>query len=191
MHVDNRRDGDYSVPVKAELDLDAAIRKVPDFPKPGVLFYDITGLLMRPDAFGACIDRFEGLYGERRFDAIAAVEARGFLFAAPFAVRRGLPLILVRKRGKLPGTTIGKRFALEYGTDEIEVHVEDVKRGCRVLLMDDLIATGGTLRAAVDLLREAGAEVRDIGCVIGLPFLRYAERFPDVAVRTLIEYDAE
>ena len=171
--------------------LDDVIRKVPGFPKPGVLFYDITGILMHPEAFSYCIDRMVELYADSDIDAVAAIEARGFLFAAPFAERVGKPLILVRKKGKLPGETITKSFELEYGTDEIQIHRRDVGRDDNVLLVDDLIATGGTIRAAAEMIAEAGGRVRDIFAVIGLPFLDYQEDLADYRVTTLIEYHAE
>jgi len=173
----------------ADFDLDSAIRKVQGFPRPEILFYDVTGILVNPAAFRYCIDSIARLTSGIEFDAVAAIEARGFVFAAPVAERRGVPLILVRKKGKLPGKTLSRRFQLEYGEDEIQVHVEDVKRGSRILVIDDLIATGGTLRAAVDLLREAGGVVTDLCCVIGLPFLKYADLFRDVTVRTLVNYN--
>lgn len=174
-----------------EFDLDSAIRKVPDFPKPDILFYDITSILMNPPAFEYCIEKMVASTEGASFDAVAAVEARGFVFAAPVALRFGLPLILLRKRGKLPGETLSRRFLLEYGEDEIFVHKSDVKRGSRVLLIDDLVATGGTLRAAADLFSDAGAAVTRICCVIGLPFLHYDRLFPEIPVTTLIEYQGE
>ncbi len=172
-------------------DLDSAIRKVPDFPRPGILFYDITGILMKPDAYRFCIDSMAELYRDLRIDAVAAIEARGFLFAAPFAERLGIPLILVRKKGKLPGKKLRKRFTLEYGEDEIEIHEADIGAKKRILLVDDLVATGGTLRAAADLFKEAGATVVSVFCVVGLPFLRYDGVLGDYRVETLITYDSE
>lgn len=174
-----------------EFDLDSAIRKVPDFPKPGIVFYDITSVLMNPPAFEHCIEKMVGTFDRRKIDAVAAVEARGFIFAAPVALRFGVPLILLRKRGKLPGETLSRRFVLEYGEDEIFVHKSDVKPGARILLIDDLVATGGTLRAAADLLSGAGATVAGISCVIGLPSLHYQRLFPDIPVTTLIDYEGE
>jgi adenine phosphoribosyltransferase len=174
-----------------EYDLDRAIRKVPDFPKPGILFYDITGILQTPEAFAYCIDKTEELYANSGVNAVAAIEARGFIFAGPLAYRMGVPLILLRKGGKLPGETREKRFTLEYGEDVMEVHVSDVPSGANVLLMDDLVATGGTLKAAAELLKECGAEVRDIFCVIGLPFLDYSGILSDYRVTTLIDYHGE
>ncbi len=171
--------------------LDQAIRKVPDFPKPGILFYDITGILQTPAAFNYCIDAMVEQYTDKKIDAVAAVEARGFLFSSPFADRLKVPQILVRKAGKLPGETKEKRFALEYGEDVIQIHTQDVHQGSNVLLIDDLIATGGTLKAAAELIHEIGGKVEDIFCVIGLPFLNYEEKLADYQVTTLINYDAE
>ena len=173
------------------VNLDDYIRKIPDFPTKGVLFYDITGILSAPEAFGYCIDTMAELYRDRGIDAVAAIEARGFLFAAPFAVRMGIPLILIRKKGKLPGETRSKKFQLEYAEAEIEIHPHDVKRGNRVLLTDDLIATGGTLRAARELLIEAGALIPEIFGVVGLPFLHYERNLTGIPVHTLVEYHGE
>jgi adenine phosphoribosyltransferase len=131
------------------------------------------------------------IYRGKHVDAVAAIEARGFVFAAPFAVKMGIPLILVRKKGKLPGVTLGKSYALEYGTAAIEVHRADVPVDKNVLLLDDLIATGGTLHASIHLLREAGAKVTDVFGVVGLPALHYEKTLPDVTVTTLITYDSE
>ena len=171
--------------------LDDAIRKIPDFPKPGILFYDITGILVNPEAFRFCIDRMVEIYKDRKIDAIAAIESRGFIFAAPFAERMGIPLILIRKKGKLPGKTWACKYALEYGTAEIEVHQTDVKSGERILVMDDLIATGGTLNAAKNVLEQGGAEVAGFFGVVGLPFLNYQKVLGDADVTTLIEYQGE
>ena len=171
--------------------LDDAIRKVPDFPKKGILFYDITSILMNPSAFGYCVDAMVKLYKGKTIAAVAAVESRGFLFAAPFAERMGLPLILVRKKGKLPGRTLAKSYALEYGQAEIEMHADDIPENGRILIVDDLVATGGTLRAAADLLEEARAVPIGVFCVIGLPFLHYDETLRGLPIDTLIEYFGE
>ncbi len=171
--------------------IDAAIRKVPDFPKPGVLFYDMTSLLTAPDAFSYAIDKMAEHYAQTSLDAVAAVEARGFLLAAPFAYRRRIPLILIRKAGKLPGETLTREFELEYGTDKIEVHREDVSRDGRVLVVDDLIATGGTLEAACELLEEAGAKVAELFAVVGLPFLDYDTPLSGRTITVLQTYASE
>jgi adenine phosphoribosyltransferase len=171
--------------------LDDYIRKVPDFPKKGVLFYDITSVLAQPAAFTYCIDSMAGINGEKKIDAVAAIEARGFLFAAPFAVRMKIPLILIRKKGKLPGRTMTKKYSLEYAEAEIEIHPDDVPAGGRILLMDDLIATGGTLHAARELITSCGARVPEIFGVVGLPFLNYEKILAPTPVRTLINYHGE
>jgi adenine phosphoribosyltransferase len=173
------------------LNLDDYIRKVPDFPKKGILFYDITSILASPKAFQYCIDRMVEIYQGKQIDAIAAIEARGFLFAAPFAIRMGVPLIPIRKKGKLPGITLSKKYDLEYAQAEIEVHRADVPDGKRILLTDDLIATGGTLNAARSLLEAGGSQVPEIFGVVGLPFLNYRQKLDPLPVTTLINYDSE
>jgi adenine phosphoribosyltransferase len=177
--------------MQGTLNLDDYIRKVPDFPRKGVLFYDITSILMEPRAFTYCIESMAEIYQGRRIDAIAAIEARGFVFAAPFAVRMGIPLFLIRKKGKLPGRTLSKKYSLEYAEAEIEIHCDDVPTGRNVLLMDDLIATGGTLNAARELITACGAVVPEIFGVVGLPFMRYEKALAPTPITTLITYDSE
>jgi adenine phosphoribosyltransferase len=172
-------------------DLDRAIRKIPDFPKPGILFYDITGILMNPEVFRSCIEEMTLRAAALKAEAVAAVEARGFLFAAPVAERLGVPLILVRKKGKLPGAVFAKSFALEYGQDTIEIHRADLETPRAVLLIDDLVATGGTLKAAADILREAGSRPVGVLAAVGLPFLRYDRVLQGLSVQTLIDYHGE
>jgi adenine phosphoribosyltransferase len=174
-----------------QLNLDDYVRKVPDFPKKGVLFYDITSILTAPRAFRYCVERMCEIYADKRIDAAAAVEARGFLFAAPFALAMRIPLILIRKKGKLPGKKLTRTYELEYGASEIEIHAEDVGAGQRIILVDDLIATGGTLLAAKELLEESGALVPEIFGVMGLPFLHYERALSPTPVTTLIEYHHE
>jgi adenine phosphoribosyltransferase len=173
------------------LNLDDFIGKIPDFPKKGVLFYDITSILASPAAFSYCIDRMVEMYQDKKIDAVAAIEARGFLFAAPYAFRSKIPLILIRKKGKLPGETMTKKYSLEYAEAEIEIHPHDVPRGGRVLLTDDLIATGGTLNAARELITACGAEIPEIFGVVGLPFLNYEKNLAPTPVETLIQYHSE
>ena len=172
-------------------DLDKAIRKIPDFPKPGILFYDITSILMNPGAFRYCIERISRFGRELKAEAVAGVEARGFVFAAPVAEKLGLPLILVRKQGKLPGEVFRRSFALDYGEDCIEIHKADLEVPRSVLLVDDLVATGGTLRAAADIFAETGSRVAGIAAVVGLPFLDYARVLSGIPMRTLIDYHGE
>jgi len=173
------------------LNLDDFIGKIPDFPKPGILYYDITGILTSPKAFNYCIDCMADIYRDKGINAVAAVEARGFLFAAPFAIQMGIPLILIRKKGKLPGKTISKKYTLEYSEAEIELHPHDVPRSGRILLLDDLIATGGTLNAAKELITSCGAEIPEIFGIVGLPFLNYEKILDPTPVRTLINYHSE
>ena len=171
--------------------LDKVVGRVPDFPKKGVLFYDITGILRHPDAFSYCIDRMVEIYKDKKIDAVAGIESRGFIFAAPFAQRMGIPLILIRKKGKLPGKTYTCKYSLEYATAEIEVHTADVTAGQNILLVDDLVATGGTLSAAKKLVEQGGASVTDVFGVIGLPFLNYDKVLENVQVTTLVNYNSE
>ncbi|MDR2313396.1 MAG: adenine phosphoribosyltransferase [Spirochaetaceae bacterium] len=173
------------------LNLDAYIRKIPDFPKKGILYYDITSVLTAPEAFSYCVEAMVDLYEGKNIDAVAAIEARGFVFAAPFAVRMGIPLLLIRKKGKLPGITLSKKYDLEYAQAEIEIHREDVPANKRVLLLDDLIATGGTLNAARGLLQAGGAEVPEIFGVVGLPFLNYEKILAPTPINTLIQYHGQ
>lgn len=175
----------------AHYDLDSVIRKVPNFPKEGVLYYDITGILAVPEAFQYCIDRMHQLCEHRKIDAIAAVEARGFIFAAPLAQRLGLPLILVRKMGKLPNKVFTKSFELEYGCDVVCVQEVDIQKDSRVLFVDDLIATGGTLKAAASMFEEHGAKVEGFMGVIGLPFLNYDKALAPYPVEVLQLYHGE
>lgn len=172
-------------------DLDKSIRRVPDFPKPGILFYDITSIIVNPEAFKFCIEQMLEKYANSKFDAVAAVESRGFVFAAPFAEKLGIPLILVRKKGKLPCDTYQCSYALEYGTATLEVHKSDVKKGQKILVVDDLIATGGTLAAAKNVLEQGGAIVTDYFGVIGLPSLNYEKVLSPCKITTLINYDGE
>lgn len=174
-----------------DFNLDSSIRRVLNFPKSGITFYDITSIIAEPQAFRHCIDGLKSHVAELGADTLAGVEARGFVFAAPLAVELGLPLLLLRKKGKLPGKVFSRKYSLEYGQDEICVHQADVVPDSKVLIIDDLIATGGTLRAAADMLTEAGAQVAGFSAVVGLPFLGYPELLQPYVVKTLIEYQGE
>jgi adenine phosphoribosyltransferase len=151
-------------------DLAALIRTIPDFPRPGIQFRDITTLLLSPAGLAATVERLAAL-AIGPVDLVAGIEARGFLFAAALAVPLGAGVLLIRKDGKLPGATIAVDYALEYGEDRIAMHADACAPGARVLLVDDLIATGGTARAAVRLLRQAGATVEQAAFVVDLPDL--------------------
>lgn len=170
-------------------DLAALIRTVPDYPHAGIQFRDITTLLLDGPGFAATIDRLAAAAGAD-FDLIAGIEARGFVFGAALAARIGKGLILIRKKNKLPGAVIGVNYALEYGEDRVEIHADAVPAGARVLVIDDLIATGGTALAAVLLLRSAGATVTAAAFVIDLPDLGGAARLrsADVAVTILVAF---
>jgi len=172
-------------------DLTALIRTIPDFPKPGIQFRDITTLLLDGPGFAASVARLAAAAGD--VDLIAGIEARGFVFASAVAAHLGKGLLLIRKTGKLPGATIGVDYALEYGTDRVEMHADACVPGQKVLLVDDLIATGGTALAAVRLLREAGAEVIGAAFVIDLPDLGGADllRAEGVAVTTLVSFEGD
>lgn len=171
--------------------LDKAIRRIPDFPKPGILFYDITSILTNPEAFKYCLEQMYEIYKDSGINAIAAVESRGFIFAGSLAEKMGLPLILIRKKGKLPGDTYSCSYALEYGTATIEAHKTDIKAGQKYLVVDDLIATGGTLAATKNLIEQGGGEVTDFFGVIGLPDLNYQKVLAPCKVTTLINYKGE
>ena len=158
------------------MDLAKYIRDVPDFPKPGILFKDITPLLGDHAAFGAAIDRFAERYSDERIDVIASIEARGFLLAAPLAARLGKPLVPMRKPGKLPWDTLSITYSLEYGEDSIEMHADAIVPGQRALIVDDVLATGGTVSAAVRLAERAGAEIAGLAFLIELEDLRGRDR---------------
>jgi adenine phosphoribosyltransferase len=171
-------------------DIRARIRTIPDFPQPGIMFRDITTLLLDAEGLALTIDRMaQGVEGP--VDLVAGIEARGFLFASALAIKLGAGVLLIRKDGKLPGATIAEDYALEYGTDRIAIHADALAPGARVLLVDDLIATGGTARAAVRLLHKAGAEVVQAGFVVDLPELGGADalRGDGIAVNALVAFD--
>ncbi|MBB6348604.1 adenine phosphoribosyltransferase [Nonomuraea muscovyensis] len=159
------------------------IRDVPDYPKPGVLFKDISPLLADHEVFAAVVD---ALAGSEPVDKIVGIEARGFILAAPVAYRAGAGFVPVRKKGKLPSETLEESYDLEYGSATIEVHRDAFTKGDRVLIVDDVLATGGTAEAAVELVRRAGAEVVGLGILMELAFLKGRERLPGVDVRSLV-----
>lgn len=171
------------------MDLKPHIRTVPDFPKPGILFYDISTLLAHPAAWRACVDQLAAAVRPHAPDMLIGIESRGFLVTAPLALELGCGFAMVRKAGKLPGATQPHTYDLEYGSDTIEVQDDIIPPGSRVVVMDDLLATGGTLAAAIALSREIGAEVVAAACIIELNFLEGRKRI-DVPFSSILSYDS-
>ncbi|MBN1421961.1 MAG: adenine phosphoribosyltransferase [Planctomycetes bacterium] len=172
-------------------DLKRLIRRIPDFPKPGIVFRDITPLLGDPDGFRATIHALEEAVRDLSPEVIAAPEARGFLFAAPLAIRLGLGLVPIRKPKKLPWETVSVTYDLEYGTDTVAVHRDAIGRGQRVLLVDDLLATGGTIAACAQLVEKLGGVVAGFAFVVELAFLRGREKLAERKAVSLVSYATE
>jgi len=172
-----------------QLNLADYIRAIPDFPKPGILFRDITPLLASPEAFQAAIDQLAARYRDRKIDVVAAAEARGFIFAAPLALELAAGFVPVRKPGKLPFETHAFHYELEYGTDTLEVHRDGIRPGQNVLLVDDLLATGGTIDACCRLVERTGANVVGCAFLVELTALGGAARIAPHEVFSLIRYD--
>jgi adenine phosphoribosyltransferase len=175
------------------MDLKRLIRTVPDYPKPGVMFRDITTLLKDPAGFRATIDALARRYDGRRIAKVAGIESRGFIVGAALAARLGAGFVALRKRGKLPAATVGHEYELEYGVDRIEMHVDAIAADERILLADDLIATGGTAAAAIRLIEGAGARVVECCFVIDLPDLGGRRRLEGLghAVFALVEFEGD
>jgi adenine phosphoribosyltransferase len=171
------------------MDLEQIIRNIPDFPKPGILFRDITPVTEDPRAYAYAIDALAGLVADVRCDGIAAIESRGFVFGGPLALRLGCGLVLVRKAGKLPRTTRAERYALEYGEATLEIHADSVRPGERVLIVDDLLATGGTAAATGRLVRQGGAEVAGYLFLVELADLEGRRHLADAPVFSLVRYE--
>jgi len=171
------------------MNLKEHIRGIPDFPIEGILFYDIATLLRNPGAMKHCLDSLEEQIRQWMPNVIAGIESRGFLFAVPLAQRLGLPMMMIRKQGKLPGPTHALTYDLEYGTDTIEIQTDALREGQRVVILDDLLATGGTLAASVKLCTSVGAEVVGCGVVIDLTFLNGRDAV-DAPVHALVAYDS-
>ena len=171
------------------IDLKQYIRDIPDFPKPGILFRDITPLLTAPEAFREATQRFHDHYRDVRVDAVVAAEARGFIFAAPLALSLNAGFVPVRKPGKLPFDTHAFHYELEYGTDTLEMHIDGVHNGQHVLVVDDLLATGGTVEACCQLLEKSGANIVGCAFVIELVGLGGRQRIAPHETFSLIQYD--
>jgi adenine phosphoribosyltransferase len=165
------------------------IREVPDFPKPGILFYDLTTLLKDPAGFHSLVDELCGHYEGKPVDAVVGIEARGFILAPALAYRLNAGFVPVRKPKKLPGKTVAVTYQLEYGTDTLEIHEGAIQPGQRVLISDDLLATGGTAAATVELVRKLGGEVVGASFAVELAFLNGRKRLPGIDVFSMIQYD--
>lgn len=170
------------------MDIKDHIRSIPDFPKPGIMFYDISTLLAHEDAWQVAMGRMTRMIRPHHPDILAGIESRGFLVAAPLALKLGCGFVMVRKKGKLPGPTIPYEYDLEYGSDTIEIQEDAVQPGQRVVILDDLLATGGTLAASIELFRSVGAEVTGAACMIELSFLNGRGKL-DVPFDALVSYD--
>jgi adenine phosphoribosyltransferase len=169
-------------------DLRARIREIPDFPKPGILFYDITTLLRDPDAFKEAIDLMVEPYADERIDVVVGMESRGFIFSAPMAYRLGAGLVPVRKLGKLPAETISVEYALEYGSNTLEIHRDAIQPGQRVLIVDDLLATGGTVKGTIELAERLKGEVVGLAFLVELDFLKGRDRLEGRRIVSVIHY---
>jgi adenine phosphoribosyltransferase len=165
------------------------IRGIPDFPKPGIFFYDVSTLLAHPDAWQVAMGRMARKVRDFHPDVLAGVESRGFLVAAPLALKLGCGFVMLRKKGKLPGKTIRHEYALEYGTDTIEIQEDAIQPGQRVVILDDLLATGGTMVAGINLLRKVGGNVTGAASIIELEFLKGRDKL-DVPFQSLVSYDS-
>ena len=171
------------------MDLASTIRGVPDFPIEGILFYDITTLLKNPAALKASIDRLTQNYEEQRIDLIVGMESRGFIFGVPLAYQLGVGFAPVRKPGKLPASSIAESYELEYGSNTLEIHTDAIEKGQRVLVVDDLLATGGTAKATCNLVEKLGGTVAGLAFVIELTFLNGRDKLKGYEIFSLLKYD--
>jgi len=169
-------------------DLKKAIRDIPDFPKKGIVFKDITPLLQNPALFKKAVDELCEHFKDKNIDAVVSIESRGFILGAVMAYKLGASFIPVRKKGKLPHQTYSASYELEYGQDSLEIHQDAISKEARVLIIDDLLATGGTLGAVIDLVKKTGARIIGIGFLIELTFLKGREKNKDWDIFTLIKY---
>lgn len=164
------------------------LRDIPDFPRKGIVFKDITPLLQNPKAFSAAVDAVVGHFSKERIDCVCAIESRGFLFGAPIALKIGVPFAPLRKKGKLPAKTLSVAYALEYGEDAIEIHADAFAKGARVLIVDDLLATGGSMSAACALVKKLGGQIAGCAFVVELTFLKGRERLKDYEIFSIVDY---
>ncbi|MFZ4761964.1 MAG: adenine phosphoribosyltransferase [Alphaproteobacteria bacterium] len=164
------------------------IRHVADFPKPGILFYDISTLLAHAEAWKEAMRQMEAIIAPYQPDILVGIESRGFLVAAPLALMLGKGFVMIRKKGKLPGQVLGYNYNLEYGTDRVEIQADAITKGAKIVVVDDLLATGGTMQAGINLLRQAGGDVKAAAFLIELGFLAGRNKM-DVPVTSLLKYD--
>ena len=169
------------------MNLKEHIRGIPDFPIPGILFYDISTLIGNPQAWSYALDELEKIVSEWKPDVLAGIESRGFLLSAALSDRMGIPMTMIRKKGKLPGEVISHEYDLEYGTDTIEIQSDAIKPGQRVVILDDLLATGGTLIASGDLLNRVGADIIGCAVIVELDFLKGKEKL-SFSLKSLVSY---
>jgi adenine phosphoribosyltransferase len=173
------------------MELKELIRSIPDFPKKGIMFRDITTLLNNPKGFNETLERLYNFASGKNITKVVGIESRGFILGGALAIKLGAGFVPIRKPGKLPAATISESYFLEYGTDSIEIHKDAINPGDRVLLHDDLLATGGTMQAACKLVEKLGAEIVQISFIIDLTFLGGKEKLNQYDVRSLIQYDSE
>ena len=171
------------------MDLARTIRSVPDFPVEGILFYDITTMLKNPEAFKESVDQLVNYYQETEVDIVIGVESRGFIFGTPLAYKLGAGFVPVRKPGKLPAEKLAESYELEYGTNTLEIHRDAIEQGQKVLVVDDLLATGGTAKATCNLVEKLGGQVVGVAFVIELNFLKGREQLKGYDVFSLLSYD--
>jgi adenine phosphoribosyltransferase len=174
--------------IKSTDDLRALIREVPDFPKPGILFYDITTLLKDPEAFRSVIDHMAEQVRDTQIDIVVGMESRGFIFSAPLAYQLNAGFVPVRKLGKLPAETLEVEYELEYGTATLEIHRDAITQGQRVLIVDDLLATGGTVMGTIELVRRLGGEIAGLSFMVELTGLHGRDKLDEFEIHTLLTY---
>jgi len=173
------------------MNIESIIRTIPNYPKQGIMFKDITPVLKDPKAFQYCIDTLTDVYKDKKINTVVGIESRGFIFAAALAYTLQAGFVPIRKPGKLPADKIRKEYLLEYGSDAVEIHTDAIKKNDRILLHDDVFATGGTMEAAVQLVHQLGGEIIGISFLVELAFLHPRNKFPGVDIYSLIKYDAE
>ena len=172
-------------------DIKALIRSVPDFPKPGIVFRDITTILKDKDGLAACVDQIADRFAGRDIDIVVGIESRGFIFGPAIAIKLDAAFVPIRKPGKLPADTLKQSYELEYGTDEIEIHKDAIEPGQKVLMVDDLLATGGTMAASCQLVEKLGGNIQGVAFVIELTFLNGRDKLDGYDIASLVSYDSE